>query len=82
MAMPRDSLLLFKTNLINSCMPWKCIFCDSFIFILWWDPPTSRLHDVQSMQQNGPFKSRLATALSWAPQDIIIIIIIIIITVA
>jgi hypothetical protein len=28
-----------------------------------WDPPTSRLHDVQFMQQNGPFKFRLATAL-------------------
>jgi hypothetical protein len=32
-----------------------------------WDPPTSRLHDVQSRQQNGPFKSRLATALFRAP---------------
>jgi hypothetical protein len=28
-----------------------------------WDPPTSRLHDVQYMQQNGPFKFRLETAL-------------------
>jgi hypothetical protein len=28
-----------------------------------WDPPTSCLHDVQYMQQNGPFKSRLETAL-------------------
>jgi hypothetical protein len=33
-----------------------------------WDPPTSRLHDVQSMQQNGPFKSRVATALFRAPK--------------
>jgi hypothetical protein len=32
-----------------------------------WDPPTSRLHDVQSRQQKGPFKSRLATALFRAP---------------
>jgi hypothetical protein len=33
-----------------------------------WDPPTRRLHDVQSMQQNGPFKSRLAMALFRAPK--------------
>jgi hypothetical protein len=40
---------------------------DAFATINLWDPPTSRLHDVQSMQQNGPFKSRLATALFRAP---------------
>jgi hypothetical protein len=28
-----------------------------------WNPTTSRLHDVQYMQQNGHFKSRLETAL-------------------
>jgi hypothetical protein len=28
-----------------------------------WAPPTSRLHDVQYEQQNGPFKFRLETAL-------------------
>jgi hypothetical protein len=34
---------------------------------LLWDPPKSHLHDVQSMQQNGPFKSRLAMVLFRAP---------------